>query len=261
MASSLPGFGDMVRGHGEADLMFRRADVMAREAVERRQNHGLVDAVHRFTSGVGPTSTNDRPVFMLIRAIASWDNEVLRFLQLCQAVDAEPVIVTMLGDRFTSLNMDKYRRARMTFWWQNRTRVLRAGDMRAADGRSMSELRTRRGLPLAQYHHALLNSQQHVRTVDLSDWLRPGGRSDYVHFFALCMVGAVLVEAIDEDPLERQFVRERMLPAWHRASSLFGVAPLVTCHYTPAENRDDYWWGYPGEAFATAADLLYTQAA
>lgn len=251
----------MVHGHGEADIMFRRADEMAREAVARRQNRELVEDVRRFTAGVEIPATDDRPVFVLIRAIASWDNEVLRFLELCRAVDAEPVVATMLGDRFTSLNMDKFRRTRMTFWWGERTRVLRAGDLRAADGRSMAELRTRRGLPLSQYHHALLALHHPIRTLDLSGWLRPDGRSDYLHFFALCMVGAVLVEAVDDDPLELRFARERMLPGWHRAHSRFGLPPLATCHFTPAEISDDYWWGYPGESFPAAAGLLYSQAA
>ena len=71
------------------------------------------------------------------------------------------------------------------------------------------------------------------------------------------MVGAVLVEAIDDDPLEQAFFHQRVLPAWHRACRLFATRPLMTCHYTSDEIPDDYWWGYPGQHFTLAADLLY----
>ena len=257
MIPGLPALASMVGGHGTPDRMFTSADVEAREAMRRCCDESLKARVAEFTRGLAPLPMRNRPTFLLIRAIPSWDHETLRFLALCEAVGAEPLLVTMRGDRFTSVNPDKYRRARMTFWWGQRTRVLRAADMRCADGRPMTSLRTRRGHALSEFHEAFLAAHTEVPVMDMTDWLRPGGRSDYCHFFALCMVGAVLVEAVDPDPLEQAFMHERMLPGWERACSLFGARPLMTCHLTPAENHDGFWWGYPGDAFVTAADLLY----
>lgn len=245
----------MTRGHGRFTPMLTHADEAARMAMQRLNDPLLCALIRDFTDGRAPVAAS-RPVFMLIRAMPSWDHETVRFLHLCQAVNAQPLIITMLADRFTSLNPDKYRRARMTFWFPDRTRVLRAGDMRAADGQPIADLKTRRGRSLAAFHTALLRSHASIATRELTDWLRPGGRSDYLHFFALCIAGAVLVEAVAADPLEQAFLRERMVPGWDRAVAQFGVAPLVTSHFTPAEIDDDFWWGYPGEAFQTAATLL-----
>lgn len=252
----------MVRGHGPADPMFTAADVAAELAVQRRSDEALVRQVTAFTAGVGPQPSGQRPVFMLIRAIHSLDFELLRFLDLCAAVDAEPVLVTMLRDRFTSINHDKYRRARMTFWWQERTRVLRAASLSGADGRAIGDLTTRKGECLSDYHHRLVRSAApNIRMVDLTQWLRPGQRTDYLHFFALAIVGAVLVEAVDDDPAEQEFLHERMLPGWSRACEEFGTRPLMTSHYAPDEISDDLWWGYPGHLFSRAATLLYAPEA
>jgi hypothetical protein len=259
MVPTLPDLANLAQGHGRADEMFTTADTAARLAVERLSNAELCQRVDRFTGNVLPVR-GPEPVFLLIRAIPSWDHEMVRFIDLCHTVGARPLVVSMLGDRFTSLNPDKYRRARMTFWFGDRTRVLRAADMRAVDGRAMTDLVTRRGTPLAAFHADFLGAHHSVPTVDLTSWLRPQGKSDYLHFFALCMVGAVLVEAVDVHPLEQEFMHERMLPGWERARTEFGHTPLMTSHFSPAEITDDFWWGYPGTAFLQAAHLLYGAA-
>ena len=244
--------------HGVASRLFTPADAAAAEAMRRKADPELSRRVDAFLGDAAIPLPGDRPLFILIRAIASADHELLRFMQLCDAVGARPMIVTMHRDRFIHFNPDKYRRARLTFWSSDsERRLLRVGDLREADGARIDQLRTRRGGSLIDYHSRLLDAAGlNVSCSDRSEWLRPNGRSDYLRFCALAMVGAVIVEARDTDPAELEFWDREIVPGFDRAAEFFGIRPLLTSHFTAEEIEDDFWWGYPAELFDDARRLL-----
>lgn len=253
----LPPLDGLCGGHGVASDLFTAADAAAAEAMRRQQDPALASRVAAFLGDAALPLPADRPTFILVRSIASLDNELLRFLRLCDAVDAQPAIVTMHGDRFIHFNPDKLRRARLTFWSSAPENHLRVGDLRGADGSRMDELRTRRGGSLIEYHARLMGAAGiEIPQFDRSDWLRPNGRSDYLRFCALAMVGAVLVEAMDSDPVEHEFWHREIVPGFARATTLFGARPLLTSHYAAHEIEDDFWWGYPAEFLDDARRLL-----
>jgi len=253
----LPPLDDLVPRQIPEGWMFTRADEAAREACRRMGDDRLRAQVAAFLGPQALPLRGDRPAFVLVRAVESADTEMARLVRLCDAVGAQPIVVTMHRDRFINFNPDKFRRARPTFWSSRPVVTLRVGDLKDADGTPMDRLRTRRGGSLVDFHGRLFQSvHPDVPRWDRSEWLRPGGHSDYVHFFALAMVGAVLVEARDNDPREAPFWRERVEPAFTRANELFGARPLMTCHYSPGEIDDDYWWGHPLSTLPVAKSIL-----
>ena len=253
----LPPLEQLCLDHGIASELFTDARTAASQAMIRRNDADLYNRVQAFLGDAALPLPDDRPLFLLIRPIASADNELFRFLHLCEVVGAEPALITMHQDRFIHFNPDKLRRARLTFWDSEPSHHLRVGDLREADGSRMDQLRTRRGGSLIEYHARLLDAAGlDVACFDRSDWLRPNGRSDYLHFCALAMVGAVLVEAQDDDPDELEFWRREIRPGFQRAATLFGVPPLMTSHYAADEIDDDFWWGYPMDLVDDARRLL-----
>ena len=255
--NGLPDLDDLMPRNTFEAWMFSRADVAAQEARSRMADAQLRAQVASFLGPHALPLTWAEPTFILVRAVESADTEMVRFTQLCRAVGARPVVLTMHGDRFINFNPDKFRRAKPTFWSSKPETSLRVGDLRGADGTAMDQLRTRHGGSLVDFHGQLFE-QFHgdVPRWDRTEWLRPEGHSDYLRFFAFAMVGAVLVEARDSDPLEVPFWRDRVEPGFLRAEQMFGVRPLMTCHYAAHELDDDYWWGHPMETLPAAKAIL-----
>ena len=253
----LPDLDDLLPRNTFEAWMFSRADEAAQEARDRMANERLCAQVAAYLGPQVLPLTWAEPTFILVRAVESADTEMVRFTQLCRAVGARPVVLTMHGDRFINFNPDKFRRAKPTFWSSRPETSLRVGDLRGADGTAMDQLRTRHGGSLVDFHGRLFE-QFHgdVPRWDRTEWLRPEGHSDYLRFFAFAMVGAVLVEARDSDPLEVPFWRDRVEPGFLRAEQMFGVRPLMTCHYAAHELDDDYWWGHPMETLPAAKAIL-----
>lgn len=130
------------------------------------------------------------------------------------------------------------------------------------DGRRFDEIPSLNGCSLVEFHHRLL-AHAHPRLAsrirDASDWIFTASQISprYLHLLSLAITDGVLFENFFmDDPEERRFMEERILPSFHRAIELFGVKPLIVRLFTPEEENTPICWQYPGELYPFARDLL-----
>lgn len=146
----------------------------------------------------------------------------------------------------------------------NHFRGLRMMDLGSSDGKRLCDLRLQNGMPLHEFHHALLQfafPELELILLNYSDWFTAACRPDffYLHFLALFIRDGILFENfLPADSEELRFARERVIPSFTRAIELFGVKPLIV----PLLPRDkesfadcERWDSYAGELLPEALRL------
>ncbi len=235
------------------------------EAVEelhrRRADKALCDAVEEFHRTHLPDFLDGEPHAFFVRPVFSADMEFERFAALSRQAGLTPLCLEIVKDRFVSFNAEKYRRGKLTFCWPNRTRALRAMNFNH-DGKRFDEIPSLNDCSLVEFHHRLLahaHPELASRIRDASDWIFAAGqiRPRYLHLLSLAITDGILFENFFlDDPEERRFMEERILPSFTRAIELFGVRPLIVRLFTPEEENEPICWQYPGELYLFARDLL-----
>ncbi len=236
------------------------------EAVEelhrRRADKALCRSVAVFHRTHPPEFLDAKRSAFLVRPVLSADLEFERFAALSRQAGLTPNGLQFSADRFYSFNQEKYRRGKLTFRWPNRTRVMRVVDFHRHDGKRFDEIPSLNGCSLVEFHHRLLahaHPKLTSRVRDASDWIFAAGQIPprYLHLLSLAITDGVLFENFFmDDPEERRFMEERILPSFTRAIELFGVKPLIVRLFTPEEENTPICWQYPGELYPFARDLL-----
>lgn len=135
------------------------------------------------------------------------------------------------------------------------------------DGQRLCDLRLLNGMPLTEFHHALLQfafPELKLILHDYSEWFTAACRPDfyYLHFLSLFIRGGILFENyLADDAEELRFAHERVLPSFAKAVELFGVKPLIV----PLLPRDkesfadcERWDSYAAELLPEALRLSRT---
>ncbi len=235
------------------------------EAVEelhrRRADKALCDAVAEFHRTHPPDFLAEEPNAFFVRPVFSADLEFERFVTLSRQAELTPNCLEIVKDRFVSFNVEKYRRGKLTFCWPNRTRALRAMNFNH-DGKRFDEIPSLNGCSLVEFHHRLLvhaHPELADRVRDASGWIFAAGQIPprYLHLLSLAITDGILFENFFmDDPEERRFMEERILPSFTHATELFGVKPLIVRLFTPEEENMPICWHYPGELYEFARDVL-----
>jgi len=249
----------------ETELLVQSLYTALEEAVaelhRRRADRSLCCAVTEFQRSHPLEILDEKPSAFLVRPVFSADLEMERFAALSQQADLSPLCLEISKDRFASFNKEKYRRGKLTFRWPNRTRALRAMDFNY-DGKRFDEIPSLDGCSLVEFHHRLLAHAHPLlanRVREASDWIFAASRISprYLHLLSLAIIDGILFENFFmDDPEERRFMEERILPSFHRAIELFGVQPLIVRLFTPEEENTPICWQYPGELYPFTRDLL-----
>lgn len=232
------------------------------ELGRRRSDRALCRAVDDFMSDPPIPFLDERPRAILLRALFSPDRECARFAELAQLSGLAPLCLEIHRDRFVSFNTDKYGRGKMTFVWPGRRRALRIIDFDRHDGHPFDQIDTVAGTSLVDFHHRLFAHVYPALTAtlqDSSDWLlRASLRPPrYRHILGLALTYGILFENFAvNDPEERRFYVERVLPSYRHIRAELGLRPLIVELRDEANAECESWNEYAGELYSVACGLL-----
>lgn len=244
-----------------ADSLHTPLEEAVAEFHRRRADKALCRAVAEFQQSHPPKFLDGDANAFFVRPVFSADLEVERFSALSRKTGLTPLCLEVSKDRFYSFNREKYRRGKLAFRWPNRTRALRVIDFQC-NGQRFDEIPSLNGCSLVEFHHRLL-AHVHPKLADrvreASDWIFAASQISprYLHLLSLAITDGILFENFFlDDPEERRFMEERILPSFHRITELFGVKPLIVRLFSPEEENTPVCWEYPGELYPFARDLL-----
>ena len=238
----------------------------ATELEQRRKDCDLCTLVENYHRSLNPPFMSVASVGVLNRSIITPNRELDRYFSLLAQSRLLPLLVEFHEDFFVTHNRDKYRLGQQVFTKSPEVRrEMSAVNWKSLKGKApprMSDLRTRNGLKLTDYHHALLEfaypgCEKHL--VDFSAWFLEARRGEfyYLRYLALFICHGILFDNyIVEDKSEMRFALDKVLPSFKKATELFGVRPLIVPLLPSETEHSDYWRSLPNTLYPHARELL-----
>lgn len=240
----------MTQPHSE-NIYFSLDEARA-ELARRWHNRELRSAVEAELAGQMLAEFCSRPRAVIFRQLLSPDNGCRFFSQAAQYVGAAPFATEFLGDIFTRNNPEKQGWGRLRATVGKRRALIDLVSFTANNKKKISEVVTRVGEGLADFHHRLLAlGGIQIERRDLSQWLHGFGKPvDYYSPYLLHFVAhGVLFEnfQIEADERENVFTQTVILPNLRKIEERFGLRSLVVRLYpeNQTDDEDFYWWSYP----------------
>ena len=230
----------------------------------RQANEKLRAAVADFHRPHPPDFLPNVPFAYWARHISTPNQEFALFASAVSATGLQPLCVEYTCDIFVSRNRDKYHLCRPCFEVRpNHYRSTRITKFGQIEGQRLCDIKMANGMSLPAFHHALMRCafpdyERHLR--DCSHWFSAARRigDSYLHYLALFICYGILFENfLPDDPEERRFTRERMLPSFVKAVELFGVKPLIVPLLPRETENDKRWRSHPGALHPVAISLLH----
>lgn len=202
-----------------------------------------------------PLKTSNRAV--LVRCIASPDNEFFNFCKQAEVASLSPLLIEYPEDKFVAKNSDKYALCMPHFFDEKakdykQTPKIKLIDFNIYEGRKFKDVKTLWGNGLVSFHHEILkrSSRPQVEIFDFSDYFfstRHTSDFYYLYYLGLFLCHGVLFENMLMSEEEKEFTLTKVLPSFKELQKMFGVKPLIV-PVTPPESEDDFfWWTYPKE--------------
>ena len=200
-----------------------------------------------------PKPLKKRRPLVIFRHMATTNYEIMRFMGIAQAADADPLILEYTSDLFLSLNKWKYSLAKLIFY-KGRGRggnlkIERKSiiDFNICNRKPFSKIKTLWGQDLVDFHHELFLKRfpKYKESVfDLSDWLKCNGSCStgyYKKFLSLFLNNAILFENFLLEGEELQFTKKVVLPALQEIFHETGHKPLIV-PLEPTKTEDNLFW-------------------
>jgi hypothetical protein len=208
-----------------------------------------------------------------IRNIHTPNHEFNRVLAIKDRVKnfAEVQFLEFTKDKLVARNAIKYHLARL----QNAKPPISTSrgdvfdakmlvDMNKYEGKYFSEIQTKKGLPLVDFHHELLKAYtapHSIQFFDISDWFitnKGVDDSNYYYNFLLNFVrDGIWLENFDfTSKYEHDFFHLKILPSFKKIEEKFGLRPLIV-RILPVESEDNPQWSHYGpKAWTIIKSLL-----
>ena len=216
---------------------------------------------------------SEKPTLSYIRNIHTPNHEFNQVLAIKDRVKsrAEVHFLEFTKDKLVARNVLKYHLARL----QNtkspasaeKSAVLDAKmlvDLNTSEGKHFSDVQTKKGLRLVDFHHELLKSYmapQSIQTIDISEWfiLHKGARDEnyYYNFLLNFVRDGIWLENFDfSSKHEHDFFHRRIMPSFKAIEQTFGMKPLIV-RILPAHAEDNPQWNHYGpKAWTIIKSLL-----
>lgn len=238
----------------------------AKEEVWRRWNDAeLRQRVLAFAAEL-PEVLLREPLAIIFRQLATPNFEFLRFSELAQEVDLNPLCLEYKSDKFCTRNPDKVFLGKMIFHngtgrnGGSKTVSTKVIDFEDNDMKSFKEIKTVWKEEFIAFHHRIISQDlDHIQCKDNTAWFRKMGPKPseyYHHFLSFFICHGILFENFLDDGDESVFTREIVRPAFHNISAHFGLKPLIVRLLPEETEADPYWCWYPGYLEAEVKALL-----
>ncbi len=199
--------------------------------------------------------TQGRIPFLLFRQIATANYETERFLQLVDAYDGHAIFCEYHDDIFASQNSLKNSWGKITYVSERgkkgglKTKIETIIDFNTESGKKIKDIFTKKGESLLDFHHGRLHKEIGNRVpytlFDASPWFAQHGElahNYYVDYLAMSIKDVILCENfVMKDPLEAEFTREVIVPAFKLVEEKYGIRPLIVPHLPAEYEHDDIW--------------------
>ncbi len=227
----------------------------------------------KFSHPVSQTSivpdTQGRVPFLLFRQIAAANYETHRFIQLVDTFDGYAIFCEYHDDVFASQNPLKNSWGKVTFVLERgkkgglKKKIETIIDFNSDSGKKIRDIVTKQGEPLTDFHrkrlHEVVNNRIPYSIVDASAWFNEHGQQAYnyyVDYLTLAINKVILCENfVMKDPLEAQFTREVIVPAFRTVEEKYGMRPLIVPHL-PADSEHEDFWLFHSQTKSGLQDLL-----
>lgn len=201
--------------------------------------------------------SNDRPVAILFRQVASPSYETAWFARKARRCGCSPVVIEHRTDRFSVHN--PYKRSLVTVrivvgrdrHGRAIIRQQKLVDHNSAEGRPLDAIATASGEGLVAYHHRKLRmimGAEAPRILDLSEVVATaadGARAYYVDVFKLLAGRAVLFEDFVVDDRTASFFARVVRPAYEQALRAAGRRPQIVRLTQGLRASSPLWYAYP----------------
>jgi hypothetical protein len=254
------------KAHGKVSVRsFNEILTLEKAALEelrrRRRNPALKAAVESALRGKKPGSFahGTAPRALLFRQLGTPNGEMFRFLGTAKRLGLRPFVLEYHKDKFVSAgNPFKRTLGKMPLYLHTGTdgrdivQYHTVVDFNAYNGKKISDVRTKEGIPLVEFHHALLRGATKVnpRAVcfDGSEWFERNGGSAHKYYESLMMLlirDCIMFESYEPSPALIPFMHAVVLPAFEKAQERFGVKPLIARIVPKGEETRLFWDAYP----------------
>lgn len=231
----------------------------AKKEIWRRWNDKeLRKKVEDFLGGDIPKPIKTEPKAVLLRNIATPDNELFHFVELSKRMKLKPLVLEYVEDKFVAECSDKYHICKLFFHngkgknGGDKVSTLRIVDFNKYEGKNFNKMKTQWGEDFVNFHHRILLSSSLMNKesfFDTSDWVHKKGNSAkkyYKYLLAFFLCHGVLFETfLTNDPEEMEFNRNIVVPSFNAIYKNLGIKPLVV-PLMPLDDEDNlFWWCYP----------------
>lgn len=245
-------------------FVYTPAQIVAAELQARKKDAALTKTVNELLSVPVPSILENTIGAVLVRHIVSPNYEVRRFVTIVEMLpELQPIFFEYSEDKFTSNNEEKTAYGKVGYFKgvdRHGASILEFQsiiDFNTANGKKISQVRTRWGQPLPEFHHELFSQTALSLTPDnffnISDWFQKSGGSAkeyYTNLLLLFIQHGVLFENFLIDHPSSSFTRDIFLPAFLYCIEKTGLKPLIV-ELEPTEIEGDrFWMCYPEETKA-----------
>lgn len=232
----------------------------------RRNDTALLKRVEEFLGPKLPEPLIQGNKAVLVRCIASPDNEFFHFHDLAAKAGLDPLLIEYPEDKFVARNSDKYALCKLHFYKEGMERFEEAKkisliNFNTQEGKKFKDIITINGSSLVSFHHDLLQKSAGgtVEVFDFSDYFfstRFQSEYYYLYYLGLFLCHGVLFENMLMSEEEREFTLTKVVPSFEKLESMFGIRPLIV-PVTPVDSEDDFlWWTYPERTEAMVEEML-----
>ena len=196
---------------------------------------------------------------VLHRQLITPNYEVLRFMNIVDCFEFEPILFEYSFDKFVTENEWKYHLGHMCFNFghgkKGGVKIDRINiiEFNEANGKKISDVKTIWNQKLTDFHHELFNCRfpQFKNSIfDESKWYLDNGgnaKSYYKPFLSFFIKHGILFENFLLDSKELSFSREVFLPAFLQVEEETGLKPLIVALEPTDIEVDLFWMCHPPE--------------
>jgi hypothetical protein len=239
----------------EENQFYTSIEDAKREIRKRWNDVKLRKEVESFLGINMPVPLKKTPRAIMVRCIASPDNEFFKFLSLSSEVELEPLFIDYPQDKFVAFNSDKYALCNLHFEKKDIRKYEDADKIKLInfnkfEGKSFSDIKTLWGNGIEEFHHEIFRRAvpQSVEIFNFWEWFdetRHKTEFYYLYYLSLFVCHGILFENMLMSEEEREFTEKKIMPSFKKIQEMFGVKPLIL-PIAPVDEEDDFkWWLYP----------------